>query len=302
MAGAAVRMLLFSSFRTAPLNTALYVDLPANLLGCLVMGVAVQLAIEPALPWLWAPPLLQGVTKGFCGSLTSFSSWMVATTMACLSCGGSGWCWAVVAYQIVSTWLMCEGSFRVGQHAGAWLRQQGRFPEETQRVSVASLVGRSWQRWWGWALLLAALVACGAWLAAAPGVFPAALLFSPVGAWLRVALGELGGWRGIMAANIGGSALSSVALLMWSAAGQSGALVALPSAVASVVRLPDMAVLAGALSFGFCGSLSTVSTLMADCRRLPVGVALGNWMASVVASLALCFVILAPVSSLARPL
>jgi fluoride ion exporter CrcB/FEX len=58
----------------------MFYDLPANMLGCLLMGLAVG-----SQHWLLKgfPALYTGITTGFCGSLTTFSGWILKAALLC---------------------------------------------------------------------------------------------------------------------------------------------------------------------------------------------------------------------------
>ena len=89
MIGCMCRILLKESnqFLGMAPGTALYTTLPANLVGSLILGALMEgpgthphTASMPLFPpeWTWLqlnPPLQRGLRAGFCGSLTSWSSW-----------------------------------------------------------------------------------------------------------------------------------------------------------------------------------------------------------------------------------
>jgi fluoride exporter len=107
---------------------ALFVDLPANVLGSFIMGISV-LNPDVWLPWLKADhplqqnhPLYVALTTGLCGSLTTFSSW---NTQMVVMLDGSQ---TVLGPQIVTA--LCGyllglvapmASFIVGNHVSLWL-------------------------------------------------------------------------------------------------------------------------------------------------------------------------------------
>lgn len=73
-----------ASGRTLQTGGALFLSLPANMIGCFIMGLVSTLHPEvwPAIPWLRADHPLQqhdafhvALRTGFCGSLTTFASW-----------------------------------------------------------------------------------------------------------------------------------------------------------------------------------------------------------------------------------
>ena len=81
------RICVTATGETAQQGGALFIDLPANILGCFIMGMVSSLspeAIRPGgkLPWLRKEHplqdhegLYQAIKVGLCGSLTTFSSW-----------------------------------------------------------------------------------------------------------------------------------------------------------------------------------------------------------------------------------
>ena len=77
----------------------IFADLPANMLGCFIMGLfqngaALGLALPLAIAWLLPYHTLQeksvlhkGITTGFCGSLTTFSGWNSAMVVLLFGTG-----------------------------------------------------------------------------------------------------------------------------------------------------------------------------------------------------------------------
>ncbi len=252
MFGVLLRCLLHWAFQLGPSNYAVYTDLPANLLGCFFMGFLSVLAARidpPAVVWLRVF-VYDGCIKGFCGSLTSFSSWIVATVVSSLQCGPDGYCWSMQCYQLFSTWFSCYACFLAGEHLGALLSSSSSSSSlsEHHHVFLVSALRRDWSAHIAIAVFAFQIGLCILWLVLQPSsVIPASILFAPVGACLRVELGLAAAWRGTVVANSFGVCISSIALLMWRAAGESG------SIAVRIDGLSTMAVLAGSLSFGFAG-------------------------------------------------
>lgn len=288
MLGVLCRLLLLWLFQFSPATSFAYADLPANVLGSLVMGFSVTPRSQYVL-------LQSAVTKGFCGSLTSFSSWMLATAAALLRCSGA-WCVLSVVYQLLSSWLLCLAAYRLGRLAS--LAFAPPIPGETLILSLSpSTCACSGLK--AGLCCSGSMAAAALWMALQPGVMPASLLLAPVGAGLRISLGLLFERGGTLASNVLGCVLTCVGLLMWLAAGQEGA----PSVAApGAVSLPALAVLAAAISFGLAGALSTVSTLVHEVWTLssePAALAYG--LITVLLGLAVCLVMAAPVFFRVRP-
>lgn len=109
---------------------AYFPDLPANALGCFLMGLLAAsstltlgdpkplAALPAAHPWQAAPELHIGLRTGFCGSLTTLSGWTMALTLQLV--GGDGragrrpaqWAWGWVVGLHVAL-----GSYALGEHA-----------------------------------------------------------------------------------------------------------------------------------------------------------------------------------------
>lgn len=113
VAGASLRWWLGSAlnaaFPTLPLGT-----LTANLIGAFVIGAALQVfATSPGLPVEWR--LL--VITGFCGSLTTFSTFS-AEQLTLLQAGRPAWAASHVALHLAGSLL----STLAGMSTVAWLR------------------------------------------------------------------------------------------------------------------------------------------------------------------------------------
>jgi len=123
---------------------ALFIDLPANVAGCFVMGLLatsdalghdLRLPGGPAAALAALPPghglqshaaLHVGLRTGFCGSLTTFASWhlqavamMAGDTPAGASRGG----WVAAFASLLLGWLVALAAHAGGQHVAAALWQ-----------------------------------------------------------------------------------------------------------------------------------------------------------------------------------
>uniref|UniRef100_A0A7S4J026 Fluoride ion transporter CrcB n=1 Tax=Odontella aurita TaxID=265563 RepID=A0A7S4J026_9STRA len=110
---------------------AAFADLPANILGCFVMGIMTLSSDWPVVPWLRGDHPLQSndaihlaIRTGLCGSLTTFASWntqMVAMMDGTGLPSGSRVLSALFGYLIG---LQCAvASFLFGRHVGVYLNR-----------------------------------------------------------------------------------------------------------------------------------------------------------------------------------
>ena len=141
-----------ASGTTAQTGGALFIALPANVIGSFLLGVLTVLepSVWPPIPWLNADHPLQqnhalhvAIKIGMCGSLTTFSSW---NSQMIIMMDGSQ---TVLGPQIASALcgyllgtMAAVGSFLVGTHVSAWLNDwrnpvqggSGRHEEEPPRT------------------------------------------------------------------------------------------------------------------------------------------------------------------------
>jgi CrcB protein len=84
-------------FPTIPPGT-----LAANLIGCYVIGVALAvITLNPAIPVEWR----LFVTTGFCGGLTTFSTFSVEV-VTLMQSGRMGWAMGTIAVHLIGSLLM----------------------------------------------------------------------------------------------------------------------------------------------------------------------------------------------------
>ena len=120
-----------STGRTIQVGGALFVDLPANILGCFIMGLMTSLKpdIWPALPWFHHNHPLQqhdayhvGIRTGLCGSITTFASWNAQMIVMLDGTGtvlGPQVASALAGYLIGFFCAVC--SFLAGTNVSTWL-------------------------------------------------------------------------------------------------------------------------------------------------------------------------------------
>ncbi|KAH7349833.1 CrcB-like protein-domain-containing protein [Plectosphaerella cucumerina] len=207
-------------------------------------------------------PLYVGLATGFCGSFTSFSSFIrdmfLATTNdispmpgAVVTLRNGGYSFLALLAVLISTVALSLGALAAGGHLAQVLHPYTpTLPRSFTRRYIdrlAALLG-----WGGWlaAVILAAVPPRDAWRGEA--LF--ALVFAPLGCLLRHHLGLVLNPRlasfplGTFAANVGGTAVLGMA---WDLAH------------APVGGLVACQVLMG-VEDGFCGCLTTVSTWVAE--------------------------------------
>jgi fluoride ion exporter CrcB/FEX len=123
------KICITSSGQTASTGGALFTDLPANMLGCFLVGLVTPSITGYNIPWFRKEHSLQqnelffhaALKVGFCGSLTSFSSWN--TQMVIMMDGskivlGSQVPAALFGY---ASGIMCSiSSFVFGKHVHIW--------------------------------------------------------------------------------------------------------------------------------------------------------------------------------------
>jgi len=288
-----------------------HADMPANMLGALIFGI---LSRNESLLKPWHPSIYVGVTVGFCGSCTTFSTWMVeagkmlwSDTTPTVEGGQHDWSQQVIrAFLLVLIGFLC---IMTSLHIGQWLGdlislkvqrhlerasvQQSENPQE-MGVPLADVRDSNavpepckplYQREKSllyWTLVLAL------WSGAAIVYFPdiskleevddshtkqvldlfAGMCLAPFGAWLRFLLAKCNSRspsfpQGTFVANILGTSLS---ITCWIAAAKLQCQDH-PETTAVGQTLQECTWVA-ATSGGFCGCLTTASTLANELDKL----------------------------------
>lgn len=259
MLGTCLRLGLGAGAGDSPWTLGLLGPLWANALGCFFYGVFARTWLSVNTPAIYA-----GLTTGFCGCLTTFSAWAIATAEH--ACRGHV---VRTVLTIVVPFFVGQGMLELGIFAGDMLERRGVIPsalrpgdvdvdEEIEKgeIDVDLPLYDALKLPLGTGLLVCFLVTAIVLVCVGPGwvVVPAAAAaLTPLGAWLRYGLGRLnmGGrlpW-GTLAANALGTVLDATfILLMVATAGSDPFLQALVD--------------------GFCAGLSTASTFTSEFRML----------------------------------
>ena len=277
--------------REALLLTAPYPPIStfmSNLVGTALLAYTSS-AIEQGLSFAYSP-ICVGICTGFCGSLTTFSTWQVAAAQV-VSPVPSGLSPAQLAYQ----WFEVEFygmavnlmGWDVGIHLWEAVPLRCRAAplpsapapalRDPAKAGASDVVGAAVSAA-VFALAAAAVVSLSA-LLYTPLLF--ALCWAPFGALLRWRLGKLNSLApsfplGTFAANFVGCGLAAMAsVLELSIPGSS-----VPCRVLS------------GFSLGFCGALSTVSTFVCELKHLTRAQAYLYGLSTVVLSQALALLII----------
>ncbi len=253
----------------APTPRAIYLrDAPANILGSLVMGSLIG-GQEYLLPRF--PALYVGLTTGFCGSLTTFSSWSNSAAVL-FARGAPALGVACMLSGLFATLSAVIIGHRVGSQLLKWCRGEPgddrmslahpEAPAPTRQITAYPRY-HSYQLHWIAACAVVLVGASAAALAASlasgdvsSAMLPLALLLAPLGATLRYFLASYNRRcpsfpAFTLACNAIGTAITS------SGAAMAG------------VATPTSRLLISSSALGFAGSLSTVSTFVNECRLLP---------------------------------
>ncbi|KAJ2409755.1 hypothetical protein GGI10_004647 [Coemansia sp. RSA 2530] len=293
MIGVLVRVHLnrLFTYAGAPVYSLIWVQL----LGCFIMGMSMRLK---GVLLSYSPALNTGITTGLCGSITTFSSWQLLLLQQFFNTTRSDHSQFrnfLGGMSVLATTLGCSvAAIRLGQMIGDELRIAFNYflarstPAEIQVTKVETAMFTTeptghrdgWLAWDKWAKFDIALAAGGVAGAIASTVVVAlaprtrsvsiALLFGPLGTILRWQLASLntqprqnsrylprvlvGLPLGTLIANVLGSAILSIIYIL-----QTGAVVR-PSAASCYVL--------AAVSDGFCGCLTTISTFAAETTTM----------------------------------
>eukprot|EP00475_Leptophrys_vorax_P010032 TRINITY_DN16703_c0_g1_i1.p1 TRINITY_DN16703_c0_g1~~TRINITY_DN16703_c0_g1_i1.p1 ORF type:complete len:402 (-),score=10.72 TRINITY_DN16703_c0_g1_i1:291-1496(-) len=251
-------------------NETVFIDLPANIVGCFIMGI-VGVAAKRHIS-AYSEHLAIGLSTGLCGCLTTFASWN--QRMLAIEANGlwvRGICGYIVGAALPFVSLIvgidvADGVKWLVQRTNDRRARQGKAPLRRPRAD-------HFDRRWGSLLLffcVSVFLATGAAIGTALDTTSDkrrrlwfALVVAPPGAWMRWYLSWLNGgavgkgrwWHwvpvGTMAANVSAAVLEAAL-----------------STVVLAVDTSTARLVIGALQLGFFGSLSTVSTLMVEVLAL----------------------------------
>ncbi|KAI5845504.1 putative chromosome condensation protein [Tricharina praecox] len=239
-----------TSYNGAPLGAGTVIW--SNLAGTAAMGFFMEDAR------LFGPnratmPLYTGLTTGFCGSFTSFSSFELDTFRFLVGRGPGGNDFMAAAAYVIATMALALGGLQFGAHVSHALRKVVRpLPEREVRVLDWIVVPLAIACWVAAAVMT---VEIPRWRADALW----ACVFSPLGAYARFWISRTLNptFRsfpvGTFTCNIGGTLVMAGMSIGMGRSGDADA----------------CGVLKGVAS-GFCGCLTTVSTFVVELRGLSV--------------------------------
>ena len=273
----------------------------AQMLGCAVMGAATTRSKQIGSIY---PHLYVGITTGFCGSTTTFSAWMaqIFEAFAQIDSPPHGGFYnvsiaVVIPIQLAERVLLLQlmaglsrtivtlgasvAAFTFGTHIGPLLfphshgRHRSHIEHDTSAIATSRLAAHSTANshedtyfilHCALAVTFLAMYVCLAVLAACKpewrGIVLFGLIFAPWGTWLRFYLSRINTMErfaefplGTFSANMFGTAvIAGCTALQYTGPG--------------FASLLHCEILQG-FDDGFCGCLTTVSTFVAEVRKLP---------------------------------
>ncbi|KAL9190752.1 hypothetical protein ACHAXT_000458 [Thalassiosira profunda] len=274
-----------ASGQTRQHGGALFIDLPANMLGSFIMGFMTghRAGEWPALPFLSHDHPLQGheglhvgIRTAVCGCLTTFSSWNAQMVLMMDGTANPFLGPQVVAalFGYILGLQVALVSYRAGRTLSAWCHLRRNPHLFFSDRSKKAMRRRCHHEHWWWIAPVAVLVLIGTifalyvcgdvvWGISYYRELWIACLVAPVGTIFRWKLSTLNGkisyrnltWfpAGTFLANLLGSIVAA-GLMAW-------AIIAEDDEVGGYWKVPGLK----ALSLGVAGSLSTVSTFVKEC-------------------------------------
>jgi len=269
---------------------ALFKDLPANMLGCFVIGILTSTgALNSLFPSLNAPELpmaavaphrelvqknssLQlGLRTGFCGSLTTFASWKLQMVQMLVAGTGAYYHsqWLGVGLALILGTMAALASLVVGQHVALGLLKwrETRSNKNKLNEEAETSEGKSQTLMAILVALTCILVSAGALfgVVASDGTgfwrrFYASVLLAPFGAVARWQLSSLNGtlpWSWFPAGTFAANMLACI--LSFVSQGIDTTMTGIKT---------EYQLLLFALRTGLAGSLSTVSTWVVEIQKL----------------------------------
>ncbi|OVA11680.1 CrcB-like protein [Macleaya cordata] len=255
-------------------KTALYLDLPSNMVGSFLMGW-LGVVFKPDISRV-SDFLAIGLSTGYLGSLTTFSGWN--QKMLDLSVKGK---WVVVAVECLIGMFLVSMSIIFGIQTAKgfrWLlKQLGK--EESSRNETPS----SSRNWWidNFNRHLSVLVVLLLILSLLWGVSGNLLRkwvdddnSNDADLWLGCMVAPLGVWIRWFLARLNGRGLGRKGVMKWMPFGtlianvSAASMMAGLATVKKVVNTERCEVIATGIQFGFLGCLSTVSTFIAEYHAM----------------------------------
>jgi CrcB protein len=230
--------------------------LTSQFIGSFVIGIIFVLKTEIQ------PDLFIGISTGFCGSLTTFSSWQVDIVEILVNVPGSPSSVGGKAYAWFQDQLIGFAVPFAGLTFGKHFAKLTMFYLSTKRLQQIFLYQLGVASIKGLSVIVFLLAWIGVILGAAfvPSITTFSLIFAPFGAWLRFVLSKylnpisLEFFYGTFVANVLGSVISG----------------SIFDVMVSLRNLPKLQCASlWAVVYGFCGSLSTISTFVNEIHTLP---------------------------------
>lgn len=275
IAGVAIRYGLEKLFGPEVANvtsdsSVAFIDLPANMLGSFVMGWVGMVFKKDLL--MYSEPLAIGLSTGLCGSITTFASWN-QRMLAILTTGL--WVRALAGYLLGLE--LAYVSFQVGidsaQGFAALVEKVQSERERGGRPRWLAPKPEHLNRRWA-SLVLFFPLSVALMIAAAIGTSLDVKVIGRRYLWLALATAPFGTLVRYFLSRLNGRGLGQRRYLQWLPIGTlaTNTLASMLEAVLSVTNLAatnsNSTLIIGALQLGFCGCMSTVSTLVNEMSAL----------------------------------